>query len=112
MAEGIVFEMIRILTRAFTARAKRPNPGRLNPKTNNPPKRMKLKFLQLNHSLLPAFIALVAATISSSTAFSQIGTGWTSASYTKIIHLDDENGLQTFPYTTDKSVGSGSPCAR
>ncbi len=46
-----------------------------------------------------------------STAVAQIGTGWTQRTYTKKIHLDDEQGLQTFSWTSYKSVGSGSICA-
>jgi hypothetical protein len=46
------------------------------------------------------------------TAHAQLGSGWSQTTFTKKIHLDDENGLQTFNYTTDKSVGSGTPCAR
>src|SRR5581483_5808880 len=41
----------------------------------------------------------------------QLGTGWTSYSPTKVIHLDDENGLETFSWASYKSVGSGSICA-
>jgi len=36
--------------------------------------------------------------------FAQLGNGWVSTSYTKKIHLDDEAGLQTFNWTTSKSV--------
>ncbi|HEY0612721.1 MAG TPA: hypothetical protein VGD35_23755 [Chitinophaga sp.] len=35
-----------------------------------------------------------------------IGSGWVAYSPTKKIHLDDENGLQTFNWTSYKSVGS------
>lgn len=42
------------------------------------------------------------------TAQAQLGTGWTQATYTKKIHLDDENGLQTFNWSSYQSVGSGS----
>jgi hypothetical protein len=45
------------------------------------------------------------------TAQAQLGTGWTQATYTKKIHLDDENGLQTFNWSSYQSVGSGSICA-
>jgi len=46
-----------------------------------------------------------------STTQAQLGTGWTQATYTKKIHLDDENGLQTFNWSSYQSVGSGSICA-
>ncbi|WP_394841161.1 hypothetical protein LZC95_29335 [Pendulispora brunnea] len=46
-----------------------------------------------------SFVATVAGT-----AQAQIGSGWKSATYTKKIHLDDENGLQTFNWTSYKSV--------
>jgi hypothetical protein len=55
---------------------------------------------------------LLGALVLSGTAQAQIGSGWSGTSFTKKIHLDDENGLQIFNYTTDKSVGSGTPCAR
>jgi Peptidase inhibitor family I36 len=45
------------------------------------------------------------------TADAQLGTSWTQATYTKKIHLDDENGLQTFNWSSYQSVGSGSICA-
>lgn len=35
-----------------------------------------------------------------------VGSGWVAYSPTKKIHLDDENGLQTFNWTSYKSVGS------
>ena len=44
-------------------------------------------------------------------ADAQLGVGWISTSYTKKIHLDDEEGLQTFNWTATKSVGVGTPCA-
>src|SRR5829696_442267 len=56
--------------------------------------------------------AILAAFVLAGTAQAQIGSGWSQTSFVKKIHLDDENGLQTFSYTTDKSVGSGTPCAR
>jgi len=52
---------------------------------------------------------LLAATLP---AQAQVGSGWSQVSYTKKIHLDDETGLHTFNYVTDKSVGSGTACAR
>src|ERR1051325_7322549 len=58
------------------------------------------------------FIAALLAVVLAGAAQAQIGSGWTQKTYTKKIHLDDENGLQIFDYTTDKSVGSGTPCAR
>lgn len=58
-----------------------------------------------------AFGAALAGAFAAS-AHAQLGSGWSQTSFTKKIHLDDEAGLQTFNYTTDKSVGSGTPCAR
>lgn len=63
-------------------------------------------------SLVSVAVASVAAFSLASSVSAQIGSGWSQVSYTKKIHLDDENGLQTFSWTADKSVGSGSPCAR
>jgi hypothetical protein len=60
---------------------------------------------------LGALLAVIACGLATS-AHAQIGSGWTQRTYTKKIHLDDENGLQTFNWTADKSVGSGTPCAR
>ncbi len=37
---------------------------------------------------------------------SAIGSGWVQYSPTKKIHLDDQNGLQTFSWTSYKSVGN------
>src|SRR5436190_23489452 len=45
------------------------------------------------------------------TAQAQLGTGWTQYSPTKNVHLDDENGLQIFTWSSYRSVGSGSICA-
>src|SRR5690242_1221060 len=41
----------------------------------------------------------------------QLGFGWVQYSPTKKIHLDDEAGLETFNWTTYKSVCSNSICA-
>jgi hypothetical protein len=51
---------------------------------------------------------LVAATftLAAQAAQAQIGSGWTQRTYTKKIHLDDDNGLQTFNWTASKSVCS------
>jgi len=59
-----------------------------------------------------ALVTVLALATLASDAAAQIGSGWTRTTFTKKIHLDDENGLQTFNYVTDKSVGSGTPCAR
>lgn len=40
------------------------------------------------------------------TTAAAIGSGWVAYSPTKKIHLDDENGLQIFNWTSYKSVGS------
>src|SRR3954454_21506642 len=63
------------------------------------------------NSFIPAVVVLIVCTFVSA-ARAQLGTGWSQKTYTKKIHLDDENGLEIFNYTTDKSVGSGTPCAR
>ena len=39
-------------------------------------------------------------------AQAQIGTGWSQVTYTKKIHLDNEAGLQTYSWTSYKSVCS------
>ena len=56
-----------------------------------------------------ACLAIAAGIVT--TAHAQLGTGWTQATYTKKIHLDDEDGLQTFNWSSYQSVGSGSICA-
>ena len=58
------------------------------------------------------FAAVVVVGVLASDAAAQIGSGWSSTSFVKKIHLDDENGLQTFNWVADKSVGSGTACAR
>jgi hypothetical protein len=52
--------------------------------------------------------ALVAAglLVAAANAHAQIGSGWSSKTYTKKIHLDDESGLHAFSWTTYKSVCS------
>jgi hypothetical protein len=40
-----------------------------------------------------------------------LGSGWVQYSPTKKIHLDDDTGLQTFNWTSQKSVCSPTPCA-
>ena len=52
--------------------------------------------------LFAAAVTLLAA----SAAQAQIGSGWSQVSYTKKIHLDDDAGLQTFSWTSYKSVCS------
>lgn len=59
----------------------------------------------------PTLLAAVALACCSPSADAQIGSGWTQQTYTKKIHLDDENGLQTFNWSSYQSVGSGSICA-
>src|SRR6185503_19711966 len=41
----------------------------------------------------------------------QLGSGWVAYSPTKKIHLDDEAGLETFNWTSYKSVCSNTVCA-
>jgi hypothetical protein len=54
---------------------------------------------------ISAPIAAVLLVVSlAATAKAQLGTGWTSATYTKKIHLDDDAGLQIFNWTSSKSV--------
>ena len=53
-------------------------------------------------SMVAAVIALLV--LSAAPAFAQLGTGWTSTNFTKKIHLDDDAGLQTFNWTSYKSV--------
>lgn len=65
----------------------------------------------IHSSRASVLLGTVAALSLASSAVAQIGTGWSSYSVTKKIHLDDENGLQTFSWTSYKSVGSGSICA-
>jgi hypothetical protein len=53
-----------------------------------------------------AGIAGILVVLQVAPAVAQLGSGWVSTSYTKKIHLDDEAGLQTFSWTTSKSVCS------
>jgi hypothetical protein len=50
-----------------------------------------------------AAVILVLAT-SAAPALAQLGTGWTATNFTKRIHLDDDVDLQTFGWTSYKSV--------
>jgi hypothetical protein len=55
------------------------------------------------------FLAAAAMVVVSAPAvptFGQLGSAWVSTSYTKKIHLDDDIGLQTFNWTSYKSVCS------
>lgn len=56
------------------------------------------------------FIIVILFMVSYIPTYAQLGSGWVSYSPTKRIHLDDENGLQTFTWTASKSVCS-PPCA-
>jgi hypothetical protein len=56
--------------------------------------------------------AIALTALLASTTHAQLGSGWTQATYTKKIHLDNEAGLQTFDWTATKTVGTGTPCAR
>jgi hypothetical protein len=44
-------------------------------------------------------------------AAAQLGTGWTEYFPGKAVHLDDEEGLQTFSWAAYRSVGIGTICA-
>ena len=50
--------------------------------------------------------ALSFAISFASPVLAQLGSGWASTSFTKKIHLDDDSGLQTFNWTSQKSVCS------
>jgi hypothetical protein len=56
-----------------------------------------------------AYLIIAGGIVATSKA--QLGTGWTQSTYTKKIHLDDEDGLQIFNWSSYQSVGSGSICA-
>jgi len=56
-------------------------------------------------------VAAAATLATAQAAQAQIGEGWTQQTYTRKIHLDDEDGLQTFDWTAYKSVCGGSICA-
>ncbi len=56
--------------------------------------------------LLVVGAALSFAISIAAPAVAQLGSGWASTSFTKKIHLDDEAGLQTFNWTSQKSVCS------
>src|ERR1044071_4771157 len=53
-----------------------------------------------------AVVSLFSGVLLANSAQAQIGSGWTLYSPTKIIHLDGSAGLQTFPWTSSKSVDS------
>lgn len=61
---------------------------------------MKTKIL--HRSALTIALVLISAQFT----FAQLGSGWSSYSPTKKIHLDDANGLQIFNWVSYKSVGS------
>lgn len=52
------------------------------------------------------FLCMLAAD-----SYAALGTGWIETTYTKKIHLDDEEGLQTFAWSLYRSVGVGTVCA-
>src|SRR3954452_16859950 len=56
------------------------------------------------HSIVAAAV-LIAFSLVTAT-YAQLGSGWTGTSFTKKIHLDDDAGLQTFNWTSYKSVCS------
>jgi len=57
------------------------------------------------HRAVCASAAICAVfTMSAAPALAQVGTGWTSTNFTKKIHLDDDVALQTFNWTSSKSV--------
>src|SRR5436190_19622284 len=70
----------------------------------NPPPRSSFAFLFPHLTAVAAGLLLGLAT----PAQAQLGTGWTQYSPTKKVHLDDENGLQIFNWSSYRSVGSGS----
>lgn len=67
---------------------------------------MKLKDLDGIRRLLCAVICITLITILSSSACAQLGSGWVQYSPTKKIHLDNEDGLQIYNWTANKSVCS------
>ena len=58
--------------------------------------------------LLAAVIVLACAP---DAVRAQLGTGWIPTNFSKRIHLDDTEGLQTFSWTASKSVCSPTVCA-
>src|SRR3954447_3616421 len=59
------------------------------------------------HNLRRTLVAGAAISVAISFAppvHGQLGSHWTSTSFTKKIHLDDDSGLQTFNWTSYKSV--------
>jgi hypothetical protein len=65
---------------------------------------MKPKTTDLARRLMRAVIYITIFSIPSSTTIAQLGSGWVQYSPTKRIHLDNEDGLQTFTWTSYKSV--------
>src|ERR1051326_3159656 len=56
-------------------------------------------------------IILTVLLLTGESVWAQLGSGWIQYSPTKKIHLDDEAGLETFNWTTYKSVCSNTVCA-
>jgi hypothetical protein len=65
----------------------------------------------MSQKMSAVLCAVLLLTAAAPLSHAQLGSGWTQFSPTKKIHLDDEGGLQTFNWTSYKSVGSGSICA-
>ena len=61
---------------------------------------------------LPSSLFLAAAVaLLPCAALAQLGTGWSQYNPSRRIHLDDEAGLQTFSWSSYRSVGISTPCA-
>jgi len=62
----------------------------------------------VRQTVRPTIGLLVVTTLglTASVAQAQIGSGWTPRTYTKRIHLDDTAGLQTFAWSSSRSVCS------
>lgn len=67
---------------------------------------MKLKATDVIRRILCAVICITFISILSTNVHAQLGSGWVQYSPTKKIHLDNEDGLQIYNWTSSKSVCS------
>jgi hypothetical protein len=67
---------------------------------------MKLNATGVVRRILCTVICITFISTLSSNAHAQLGSGWVQYSPTKKIHLDNEDGLQIFNWTSSKSVCS------
>lgn len=67
---------------------------------------MKPNATDVARSILRAVICIALISMASTITHAQLGSGWVQYSPTKKIHLDNEDGLQIYDWTSSKSVCS------